>query len=242
MSDLRKSSYDFVLQCYFGDLKNPVDAAINKAYVDMASHTLKCYRSEEYEKKWDCRYKASKEIKKALNGINAENYDDWHKKLCEKLMSVYGKTDDGEDKLSFGQAQKWLNMTCKYLQVFAIIFKDIGDDEKLQLIPQFFMEAKNIKKLHVPLDSYIMKEYKISSSVAWSKMDEKQYEDCRGAIKDKSLEDELNDWCKAADKYRVNDKESYAFYLEKKLEITIFPMRTNQSTCIGRCFLLSLYL
>ena len=60
MNDLEKKCYCFVLQCYFGDMADPVNAAIDRAYVDMASHTLKGFAEEEYRQKWKCRYCASK--------------------------------------------------------------------------------------------------------------------------------------------------------------------------------------
>lgn len=51
MNDLERKCHNFILQCYFGDMENPIDAAIDRAYVDMASHTLKGFAEHQYQEK-----------------------------------------------------------------------------------------------------------------------------------------------------------------------------------------------
>lgn len=214
MKDLEKKCYGFVLQCYFGDMTNPVDAAINRAYSDMASHTLKGFAESEYKSKWACRYKASAAIREALNDDKMrQSYDDWHCEICKKLQQIYDEKQTG--LLTYGQAQKWVNMTAKYLLVFAVIFKNMDEKEKLKRIPTFFRDDDSIQKLHIPLDNYIMKQYNVSSFGSWSKMSCTQYEDCRSQIKDKTLKDELVDWGMAANAHKADDKKSYAAYVEE---------------------------
>ena len=217
MNDLEKKCYCFVLQCYFGDMADPVNAAIDRAYVDMASHTLKGFAEEEYRQKWKCRYCASKTIKKAVQKTEEmrQNYNSWHNKLCNKLQSIY--VEKAKYQLTYGQAQKWVNMATKYLLVFAVIFKDMDCQEKLDSIPNFFREADAIQKLHIPLDSFIMQQYKVNNFGPWSKMNREQYEACRTQIKDKTL-DELEDWGVAANLHRADDKKSYAAYVKEQKE------------------------
>ena len=218
MNDLEKKCYCFVLQCYFGDMADPVNAAIDRAYVDMASHTLKGFAEEEYRQKWKCRYCASKTIKKAVQKTEEmrQNYNSWHNKLCNKLQSIY--VEKAKYQLTYGQAQKWVNMATKYLLVFAVIFKDMDCQEKLDSIPNFFREADAIQKLHIPLDSFIMQQYKVNNFGPWSKMNREQYEACRTQIKDKTLQDELEDWGVAANLHRADDKKSYAAYVKEQKE------------------------
>lgn len=64
MNDLERKCHNFILQCYFGDMENPIDAAIDRAYVDMASHTLKGFAEHQYQEKWELRFEASSKIKK----------------------------------------------------------------------------------------------------------------------------------------------------------------------------------
>lgn len=121
-------------------------------------------------------------------------------------------------QLTYGQAQKWVNMATKYLLVFAVIFKDMDCQEKLDSIPNFFREADAIQKLHIPLDSFIMQQYKVNNFGPWSKMNREQYEACRTQIKDKTLQDELEDWGVAANLHRADDKKSYAAYVKEQKE------------------------
>lgn len=104
MNDLERKCHNFILQCYFGDMENPIDAAIDRAYVDMASHTLKGFAEHQYQEKWKLRFAASSKIKEALGLLDAESdYTSWHCELCGKLQKVYT-----EKRLSYGQAQKWV--------------------------------------------------------------------------------------------------------------------------------------
>ena len=109
-------------------------------------------------------------------------------------------------------------MTTKYLQVFAVIFKSMDNNEGLSKIPEFFWNAANIKKLHIPLDSYIMEAYSISSFGPWSKLNNEQYTDCCNRIGEKTLEDELSDWGEIAKKHRADDRKSYAYFVKKGKE------------------------
>ncbi len=218
MNDLEKKCYCFVLQCYFGDMADPVNAAIDRAYVDMASHTLKGFAAEEYAQKWKYRYCASKAIREAMRETDEmrRDYDSWHDELCKKLQRIYDKWLTG--LLTYGQAQKWVNMAAKYLLVFAVIFKNMDDQEKLDSIPNFFREADAIQKLHIPLDSFIMQQYKVNNFGPWSKMNREQYEAYRTQIKDKTLQDELEDWGVATNLHRADDKKSYAAYVKEQKE------------------------
>lgn len=87
-----KESHNFILQCYFGDMENPIDAAIDRAYVDMASHTLKGFAEHQYQEKWELRFEASSKIKKALDLLDAES--DYHQlaaSYVEIAESLYRK-------------------------------------------------------------------------------------------------------------------------------------------------------
>lgn len=82
-----------------------------------------------------------------------EAFDTWHKKKCNIIIDLI-KTEKSEKYdyeivkgFTYGQAQKWLNMTLKYLWLFNLL--PAGLDEKL---------------LHVPVDSYIIDAVKAEPS------------------------------------------------------------------------------
>ena len=120
-----------------------------------------------------------------------------------KCLSEDKKTNQ---KFHFGQVQKWVNMTLKYLYLLGIV-KDEDD----------------VKALHIPIDSYIMKalteneikfpkqsgdygSYSDSNSVKWSRLNEDEYkkivEEYRktSSIGKNPIMWEHNAWIKQAEK------------------------------------------
>lgn len=63
-----------------------------------------------------------------------EEFDEKHRELCEKLKKEW-------DELSYGQIQKWINMSLKYWLLF-------GGDKIANI-------EKNAKYFHIPIDSII---------------------------------------------------------------------------------------
>lgn len=115
----------------------------------------------------------------------------------------------GISMFTYGQAQKWINMTNKYLYVFSLIFED-WKDERLCHIP--ILIKKHHEKLHIPIDNYILEELKLSKYAPWSKMDENSYNDCRREFENRDIDWELENWNIASDTHKVKDKTSYARY------------------------------
>lgn len=143
------------------DIKNKSDEYIIKkcakrAYLDLC-RTLKF--TEEYKNSKvsfsECIINniMIKKIKDLLDKfdpsvINTEkfDFDFWHEKLCEKLNKEANKckylaSADKDKRFHYGQAQKWVNMTLKYMFI----------TEKW---PECFENIKCF--LHVPIDNYIL--------------------------------------------------------------------------------------
>lgn len=100
-----------------------------------------------------------KEKEKLINGIcesmlaaidgkecNNNDFNEWHEKKCKSIKNnmneAVDKTNDFIIKVNtftIGQAQKWLNMTLKYLWL-------------LNILP----DGLNEEYLHIPVDSYII--------------------------------------------------------------------------------------
>lgn len=92
---------EFIVYCVFGDTHKSVAAIINRAYVDMASHTMTGF--DDTNEKWDCRYKASELIKDSLAKLEEKDFDIWHKELCNSLISIYP-----DEKLKMVKHKNWL--------------------------------------------------------------------------------------------------------------------------------------
>ena len=89
---------------------------INRAYRDF-NRTLHRYASLENNEDITKRIKEDllKEFTEVKDkNINSRNkFDEWHHDLCDKLINYYKENNYKE--FHIGQAQKWINMTFKYI-------------------------------------------------------------------------------------------------------------------------------
>lgn len=112
----------------------------DRAYLDLC-RTIK-FKTDDRNVKTE--YKAQicgmlvKEYDVLLNAVESSDdkqnaFDSEHKRICEEIIKTYSEIS----KLSYGQAQKWLNMMLKYV---------------------LLVEGDSVLKsyLHIPVDSYIM--------------------------------------------------------------------------------------
>lgn len=143
------------------EIKNKSDEYIikkcaNRAYLDLC-RTLKF--TEEYKNskvrfsEYIINNVIINEIKDLLKKcgtsvINTEGFDCWHNELCENINKKANEynylvcdSSDNNKKFHYGQAQKWVNMTLKYMFI----------TEKW---PECFENIKCF--LHAPIDNYIL--------------------------------------------------------------------------------------
>lgn len=137
------------------ELKNTVDKAAERAYRDLC-------RTIDFPDEWNAKtrtegkLKGYDELREQIGRLNAHSqgeYDEWLKSTSTELTKIYG------DFFHFGHAQKWINMTMKYLLCFG--FQKVVDHKQY---------------LHAPVDTYVVEaafnEYKISKEglLPWSKI------------------------------------------------------------------------
>lgn len=97
---------------------------------------------------------------------NKETFNNKHTKWCKALIKDYSSYLD--EKLTYGQAQKIINMAFKYLYcIFA-------ENEKLE------EKKEKFKYCHMPLDKFslewVKRYFKKGNVQSWSRMEEKDYE------------------------------------------------------------------
>lgn len=191
-------SINFFVYSYFEITKNDISKDIiirkagKRAYLDLCrtirSDRFKKMSAEEKnnlkEKVLDILVDAVNEFEKAADCGSIEmgqyKFDEIHKDYCEQIIGVYN-----EIGFNYGQAQKWLNMTLKYV----IILSEVGIIKNLKNIRPF---------LHVPVDRYIIKAAKTNdkaesyglgiadiSSKNWSAWKYEDYIDFQNKIRDK---------------------------------------------------------
>ncbi len=201
---------EFFKYSYFGDLNISIEVASNRAYRDMC-RTLN----------FDILPKKDKDttisnLKEDVNSIfrekisiinegsiaNQEKFDKWHEQLCKNIKVLYNKKGI---EFTYGQAQKWVNMTIKYLYMLEV---------------EGYTFDSVFEYLHIPIDKYIFevveKKLEIKRPVdAWSRWDKyeeylKYQKDIRERIeKDKNIDVppllwEFKNWLEVA-KGNLND-------------------------------------
>lgn len=227
----RNLCIDYLIFCYFGSNNDFLSAAIDKAYSDMASHTLHGL-ADVPDLKWKCRYDASCKLYRGIKCFSnsQKSFFDWHKDNVNEIRNVYERIKISKSDFSFseGQAQKWLNMTIKYLFVLKEIvgLQDRRFDDSLRL----FFEKTGVEFYFPPIDSYVLKGTEIEDfkHLSWSTdinkwCSEPAEKHDYKAIKEKmdnahcDFMWELENWSIFVEKYsNTPNPESYAYYIKDK--------------------------
>lgn len=222
---LNENAINFFLYSYFGfelkDLKNESEDVIimkcaQRAYRDLnrtldfkektGDETGEAKKRIEDAHKEFCNQVCEvikTQIKKLLDS-DEKDFDKNHKAACQDICAKASKTVVLAQALYKGQAQKWLNMTMKYMWLLGLRQKDF---------------SKLISVMHVPVDSYILqavweedKEGKVEIPLNDGKERKDKYSDGKdGKVKawsqwidDKDKDDDytkfqksLRTWCKS---------------------------------------------
>lgn len=157
---VNRDSYAFLKHMLFGAWDSIYIAASERAYRDMC-RTLRNIRKSDAD-----IIKLRAEIDDFLEEeicvlfdrgfVSQKQFDEWHKRVCLQIQKRYVENDIN---MTVGQAQKWLNMTMKYLFV-----ADVPGT-----VDAFYF-------CHVPIDSYIIdaaeEQLHLKRPTApWSKLD-----------------------------------------------------------------------
>ena len=189
-----KDILDYLKAIYFGDLTDPLKAANSRAYRDM-NRTIR-FNGLPDATRLALREKVNAVFDTELTKLKSDSitsqdeFDAWHHSVSDKIKKLY--LDEGV-KLTSGHAQKWINMTIKYL---------------------YMLEANSFdgvfEFLHIPLDNYVFDIARdllgiARPKVAWSSWDnyDEQYLCYQNLIREKittgtPLRWELRYWLKVA--------------------------------------------
>ena len=157
-----KDALDFLKAMCVGAYDDPYEAASNRAYRDL-NRTIR-YQTMLSDVREKLRQNTTELLREEItwmmnNVATQETFDSWHFNVCTRIRGCFR---DAGIEFYYGQAQKWLNMTVKYLYV-------IGNEE-LDAVFQY---------LHIPIDNYVFdaaaKAFGITKPmVAWSRWDDYQ--------------------------------------------------------------------
>ena len=171
-----KDVFDFLINAYFGCIDEPIGHAANSAYLDL-NRTIEFKGSNSVTDvlKAKLRQKVVVAMKSKIDSllrksdINQAVFDNWHKNLCKSIVNTYSENGI---PFHYGQAQKWVNMTFKYLSVM-----------------QKELTSNVFEYLHVPIDTNIIDAANDEFGIAYpqkrcSRVDEKQYLDYQKKLRD----------------------------------------------------------
>ena len=167
MADYKREAIDFLVYSYFGIAPNYswdkcVKYAIMKAYGDATAQGAYNTMFKKDTKNIDALKKESADAKNKsailifdnieglFKGEIKKTFDSWHHDLCKKVVDNYSKVKDVDIAFfTYGNAQKWINMTIKYICVLDATLPD-------EVSGYHDYIDKHFNEFHVPVDSYII--------------------------------------------------------------------------------------
>lgn len=165
-SRLTREDYEnYLVYLYFGTDQDLLKACINRAYRDFnrTMHGFGKFKmaGQLYDEAVDLLKKSFSNLKSlsSTNPLTVEVFDNWHKSTCINITSLFKKYGF---HLFIGQAQKWVNMTLKY--IFTV------GEQRIQ----GFSFAYSF--CHVPLDNILLdrlEKYDFPTlKCSWSRLDD----------------------------------------------------------------------
>lgn len=185
-----KGSIDFLMWSYFnltlddgGELDRILGTCVERAYSDAtqqgAYNTLIPKNNIELKKaSEDAKTAGGKELMGRilmLLGGEVEAFDIWHEETCGAVKRAYEKVRrNGTELFSYGNAQKWVNMSLKYIYTLYWLYQAFSP-ECLFCETYGSTIEKYAEELHAPADSFIIEALGLKDVGVWSKWDEQEY-------------------------------------------------------------------
>lgn len=138
-------------------------------------------------------------------------FDNWHKTTCNNIKGDYAKVNGDCERFSYGNAQKWVNMTLKYIYILYWIYQSVSPGCKFCEVCGEIVK-KYAEELHVPIDSFIIEAFSLKNDKAWSKWSDSEYQSFRKVHGEKGLDWESSAWLAIAKKRKEKDLQK----LEKR--------------------------
>lgn len=198
---LNRNDYtNFLIQAYFGRhcFDEPLMSCVDRAYLDFnrTLHGLKNLpRAEDLHRQ--VRGWLATKICSAQGETTQSAFDDWHHSVCASLIDHFDvHSRDISFQFHAGQAQKWINMTFKY--IFTLGETLLGG---FSAIYEF---------CHAPIDRIVIERLKPCGfpkiSKPWSKLNYDEYFDCQKWLRDKfdmpPLDVEFRAWQNSGAKFK----------------------------------------
>ena len=224
MNDNHKIAIEFLLWSYFklaadSSKEQIVEKCISRAYSDATNQGA--YNTI---KKEDVKYNPELILGCINNHIS--NYDSWHKASCQSIVENFG-----DSAFTYGNAQKWLNMTIKYLFIVNSVMEMLGTSEDFR---KFY--GNKFEKFegcfHVPIDSYIIKSLwdekaMVGETSKWLSLKEGK------TRKDGTLGAYSTDKYKVWSRFKEKDYDNIKKHITREIPKGVSPMKWENEKWIG---------
>ena len=183
-------SIDFLMWSYFnltlddgGKLDRILGTCIGRAYSDatqQGAYNTSIPKDDIDLKKAseDAKTAGGKELMKRILMLlegKAKAFDVWHEETCGAVKGAYEKVRrNGAGLFSHGNAQKWVNMSLKYIYTLYWLYQAFSSE---CLFCKTYGSAieKYAGEFHAPADSFIIEALELKGVGVWSKWDEQEY-------------------------------------------------------------------
>ena len=203
----------FLIWTYFNlngseDKDKVINRCIDLAYKDATNQGA--FNAIDGKGDYDVE-RASQTLKASIDNGPFKPFDKWHDALCNNLLNYYTLGSEiNPPAFSYGNAQKWLNMTIKYLYIYRALMDSLSSISSDSKNYCDFYNAKFSSvedDFHIPIDSFIMQAiwpettpnpnwipganlpkkgpgaYSGTKHTPWSQFDDKSYNSVQNHIK-----------------------------------------------------------
>ena len=201
------------------------DATNQGAYNALFKDDLADRKDELIKESNAARKKAAEFLLDEIHALNnVSDFERWHDRVCSGIKERYGEVNhNGKSFFTYGNAQKWVNMTMKYLWLLGLPDNTVACNKLHIPIDSFIIDAmwsdQNVNLPLRPENGDRSKTYAKPSDhvLGWSQWDDIMYEDFRSGLPKKySLCWENDAWIEQAEKRKKADlkKQYESFFSE----------------------------
>ncbi len=160
---IKKETLDSLIFFYFGftldeDYSEIIVRIIEKAYNDATSQGAFNVKADSRKAQLS-KYGEGGSLNimierlKMLENDEVVKFDDWHSETCKELIDIYNK-NGLEGIFTYGNAQKWINMTLKYIY----LLNGISENYAKSFWERTSKICRYSSSFHIPIDSYLIDE------------------------------------------------------------------------------------
>lgn len=168
-SEKLTNAIDFLMWSYFNltvadgnNLNNKIlERCIKIAYLDatqQGAYNTSLNSDDMKNASKSAKDNAEKELRNQINEYLTDtsmDFNEWHKNTCKEIQKIYAKVNNDTERFSYGNAQKWVNMTLKYVYLLYQLYDEFSHGCNFCKQYKPLIESHS-SSFHIPVDSFII--------------------------------------------------------------------------------------